>query len=104
MIIAWIKLRQRTLGPILDANGWAINSRVKISVPFGTRLTSRAFIPPGSGRTLQDPYEPPATARRVVILLVLVVVLTAFAIRVHATYFNADRYVWQPAPITAQTP
>jgi len=103
MIIAWIKLRQRTLGPILDANGWAINGRVKISVPFGTRLTSRAVIPRGSSRTLQDPYEPPATARRIVLLLVLIVVLTASAIRVHATYFNAGRYFWQPAPITAPT-
>ncbi|HEY0253499.1 MAG TPA: hypothetical protein VGC41_18320, partial [Kofleriaceae bacterium] len=25
MILAWLKLRRRNLGPILDANGWAIN-------------------------------------------------------------------------------
>jgi len=25
MLLAWLKLRQRTLGPVLEANGWAIN-------------------------------------------------------------------------------
>src|SRR6185503_3005386 len=31
MLIAWLKLRQRNLGPILDANGWAVNGRVKMN-------------------------------------------------------------------------
>ena len=26
MLIAWLKLRQRNIGPILDANGWAVNA------------------------------------------------------------------------------
>ena len=30
MMIAWLKLRQRSLGPILDASGWAINGRMRI--------------------------------------------------------------------------
>ncbi len=29
MIIAWLKLRQRNLGPLLDANGWAVNSKAR---------------------------------------------------------------------------
>lgn len=37
MIIAWLKLRKRNLGPILDANGWAVNAKAKLNVPFGTR-------------------------------------------------------------------
>jgi hypothetical protein len=48
MFIAWLKLRQRNLGPILDANGWAINGRVKMNVPFGGSLTSVAKLPPGA--------------------------------------------------------
>jgi hypothetical protein len=32
MLIAWLKLRKRNLGPILDANGWAVNARAKITV------------------------------------------------------------------------
>ena len=76
MIIAWLKLRQRTLGPILDANGWAINGRVKINVPLGTELTGRAAIPPGSVRSLVDPFEDKEAKRRkrlTVWLLVLLV-------------------------------
>ena len=36
VILAYIKLRKRNLGPILDANGWAINAKARINVPFGT--------------------------------------------------------------------
>ena len=56
MVIAWLKLRQRNLGPILDANGWAVNTRAKINIPFGGTLTSVAKLPPGSSRDLRDPY------------------------------------------------
>jgi len=56
MIIAWLKLRQRNLGPILDANGWAVNGRVKINIPFGGSLTQLARLPEGSTRSLRDPY------------------------------------------------
>jgi hypothetical protein len=56
MMIAWLKLRQRNMGPILDANGWAINSMVKINVPFGGSLTKLAVLPHGSSRALDDPY------------------------------------------------
>jgi hypothetical protein len=56
MIIAALKLRKRNLGPILDANGWAINSRARINVPFGASLTHIAVLPPGSKRDLVDPF------------------------------------------------
>ncbi len=56
VLIAWLKLRQRNMGPILDANGWAINGRVMINVPFGGALTSVAALPPGASRALADPY------------------------------------------------
>src|SRR5205085_11667616 len=50
MLLAWLKLRQRNLGPILDANGWAVNGRARINVPFGTALTLLAKQPEGSKR------------------------------------------------------
>jgi len=56
MILAFIKLRRRNLGPLLDANGWAINALTKINVPFGTVLTDRPQIPEGAVRNLSDPY------------------------------------------------
>lgn len=56
MIIAWFKLRQRNLGPILDANGWAINARAKLNIPFGASLTALARLPEGSRQQLTDPF------------------------------------------------
>ncbi|MBX3246291.1 MAG: hypothetical protein KF901_03835 [Myxococcales bacterium] len=56
MAIAWLKLRQRNLGPLLDANGWAVNTLAKVNVPFGEALTSVAEIPKGSKRDLHDPF------------------------------------------------
>ncbi len=48
MAIAWLKLRKRNLGPILDANGWAVNAKAKMNVPFGGALTGVAALPPGA--------------------------------------------------------
>jgi hypothetical protein len=56
MILAWFKLKKRNLGPILDANGWAINARARINIPFGTSLTKLAHLPSGSHRSLTDPF------------------------------------------------
>ncbi|MGC4094229.1 MAG: hypothetical protein QM756_41235 [Polyangiaceae bacterium] len=56
MVLAYIKLRKRNLGPILDANGWAVNAHARINVPFGTTLTSVAKLPAGSRREAIDRY------------------------------------------------
>ena len=56
VFIAWLKLRKRNLGLLLDANGWAINTRAKISVPLGKSLTQLATLPPGAHRDLFDPF------------------------------------------------
>ena len=56
MVLAWFKLRSRNLGPILDANGWAVNARARINIPFGTSLTQLAELPEGAERALTDPY------------------------------------------------
>jgi hypothetical protein len=45
MLLAWLKLRKRNLGPVLNANGWAINSRVLVNTTFGATLTSMAQYP-----------------------------------------------------------
>jgi hypothetical protein len=56
VVIAWLKLHKRNLGPILDANGWAVNAKAKMNVPFGASLTQIATLPPGSQRDLVDPF------------------------------------------------
>ena len=72
MILAYMKLRKRNLGPILDANGWAVNSRAKINVPFGKSLTQVAVLPPGSQRDLVDPFaEKPSPWPKIILVLVI---------------------------------
>lgn len=56
VIMAWFKLKHRNLAPILDANGWAINARALINIPFGTSLTGLANLPEGAHLSLVDPF------------------------------------------------
>jgi hypothetical protein len=56
MAIAWLKLRKRNLGPILDANGWAVNAKARMNVPFGGALTGVAALPPGATFGAADEY------------------------------------------------
>jgi hypothetical protein len=56
VLLAHLKLRQRNLAPLLDANGWAVNAQAKISIPFGATLTSTAQLPKGAARSLRDPF------------------------------------------------
>ncbi len=53
MFIAWTKLRKRNIGPILNANGWAVNAQARINTRFGSTLTSLAKYPKV---TVPDPY------------------------------------------------
>ena len=53
--IAWRKLRRRNLGPVLNANGWAVNSKALVNILFGKTLTSLAKYPVVKGK---DPYRP----------------------------------------------
>lgn len=111
VIIAFLKLRQRTLGPILDANGWAINGRVKINIPFGTALTARAILPPGSVRSLEDPYEDKEAAarRRRTIMIIVLVVAAYLALCRYQPYANDHWQSWnwkpwqKPVPVVAAT-
>jgi hypothetical protein len=75
MLLAWLKLRRRNLGPILDANGWAINSRARINVAFGAAMTELAQIPSGSKRSLSDPFADKTPPWRVYIALTTLLVL-----------------------------
>jgi len=57
MIIAWLKLRKRNLAPLLDANGWAINTRTTVNIPFGKTLTQLAVLPKNSSINYNDPFK-----------------------------------------------
>jgi hypothetical protein len=104
MAIAWLKLRQRTVGPILEGNGWAVNGRVKINIPFGTKLTEVAHLPPGARRSLEDPYEDKEAKRRRRLFWLILLVALAVGIRAHNVYFNDGYYFWQKKPAPAVEP
>lgn len=53
--LAWLKLRKRTLGPVLEASGWAVNGQLPINLMLGRELTSEAVLPSNATRTRQDP-------------------------------------------------
>ena len=73
VIIAWLKLRKRNIGPILDANGWAVNAQARMNVPFGASLTKVATLPPGSQRDLMDPYADKKSPWPIAIVLVILI-------------------------------
>jgi hypothetical protein len=77
MLIAWLKLRQRNVGPILDANGWSVNALAKINIPFGTALTKVAALPRGSQRQMRDPFAPKRPAYGLYVTLLLLAALGA---------------------------
>lgn len=56
MVMTYFKLRKRNLAPILDANGWAVNTRAIVNIPFGKTLTALARLPEGSQSSLLDPF------------------------------------------------
>jgi hypothetical protein len=79
MAIAWLKLRKRNLGPILDANGWAVNAKAKMNVPFGGALTGVAALPPGSTFSAADEYaEKPSVWPKLLLFAFVVWFVWAF--------------------------
>jgi len=72
MFVAWLKLRQRNLGPILDANGWAVNGRVKITTLFAAALTDLPALPKDSERALRDPFAEQHRPWRLYLFLLVV--------------------------------
>ena len=73
MLLAWLKLRQRNLAPILDASGWAVNARARLNVPFGGSLTEIAQRPPGSTYDARDPYAEKRTPWKLYLFLIVLI-------------------------------
>jgi len=69
--LAWLKLRKRTLGPVLEASGWAVNGQLPINLMLGRALTSEAALPCNSTRTRQDPLKQKSKTGKLIMALVL---------------------------------
>ena len=74
MFIAWRKLRKRDLGPVLNANGWAINAKSLVRVKFGKTLTSLAKFPK---LTAVDPEARAKRTRRWILSILALVIIAA---------------------------
>jgi len=89
MAIAWLKLRKRNLGPILDANGWAVNAKARMNVPFGGALTGVATLPPGSTFGATDAYaEKPAVWPKLLVATFVLWFIWAFLNDSQGRLFN----------------
>ena len=86
MLLAWLKLRKRNLGPLLNANGWAINSMVKINTTFGATLTSRAQYPKVVGK---DPFADKKMPLWKKLLIWLVILAALFVVG-----FKLTQHYW----------
>jgi hypothetical protein len=96
MAVAWLKLRKRNLGPILDANGWAVNAMARVNVPLGGSLTRLAALPPGSKRELADPF---AEKRRPWKFYIAVIVVLGLALSYYMGW--VDEYLPESAKSTS---
>lgn len=77
-IMAWLKLRKRNLGPVLNANGWAINSSLLVNILFGNTLTSVAKYPIVKGG---DPFKKKTPLwKKILGWLVAIVIVAAAAL------------------------
>ncbi len=103
VIMAYLKLRRRNLGPILDANGWAVNARAKMNVPFGGALTAVAALPAGSQRDLVDPFaEKKSPWPKVILVIVLLVVAYLALNKLGYVYSWSDGRIGQPKPAVSE--
>jgi hypothetical protein len=76
MFIAWTKLRQRNIAPILDASGWAVNGNVRINIKLGSVLSHSAVRPKNSTLDLKDPFaQKRFPVKRVILLLILIALI-----------------------------
>lgn len=96
MLISWLKLRQRNLGPILDANGWAVNALTKVNVPLGRSLTALPRLPVGAERSLVDPYAPKQSIWLPLLLALLLLAGAGYGLY-HYNYLNQWTHGWIPA-------
>lgn len=87
MILAWLKLRKRNLAPVLDANGWAINAKATINIPFGNTLTHLAMLPKNSKQNFRDPFTKKKNPW-IPVIIILVIILAAVYLLWHFGFLD----------------
>lgn len=86
IFLAWLKLRNRNLGPVLNASGWAINSKILVNARFGATLTDMARYPK---IMVNDPYAVKTMPKWLRwTLFILVAMIAIFLILYFSNYFD----------------
>lgn len=68
MIMAAIKLRRRNLAPLLNANGWVVNTTAIVNIVFGATLTDEVKFPL---IRLKDPFAKKGLDTWKIVLIIL---------------------------------
>ena len=104
VLLAWLKLRQRTLGPLLEASGWAINGRVALGYGAAKQLCSLAVMPPNAKRSDLDPIMRMKRLRRSVFWIAVAVgALGTLGVLV-AKEYRAQKAAGNLPAVTASAP
>lgn len=77
MMLAAMKLRKRSIGPILEANGWAINALTRVNIPLGTSLTKTASLPKNAKLMAVDPFAEKNTGKRILLVVLFLLLICA---------------------------
>lgn len=115
-ILAWLKLRKRNLAIVLEASGWALNDRLKLTRGLGRLFTRRRSRPKGSklevidevGRVLRlrrqhNPDEMPESPNAKVWLgFLLLLILLALSSQPVRTWCWSKIAPAKPEPAAAQ--
>ncbi len=88
MLMAALRLKHRTLGPILDATGWAVNAQIKINMPLARFLTQRRSLPPGSTLNRIDVFS--GKGRRAWIVTIVVLLIAA-----GTAFYTHEQDLWE---------
>ncbi len=76
VFLAWLKLRKRTLAPLLEASGWAVNNKLPVNLKLGNALTDCAVMPDNTERQSMDLFQDEESHfLRNTLLLILAVIL-----------------------------
>ncbi|MDL2291200.1 hypothetical protein LJC09_03765 [Desulfovibrio sp. OttesenSCG-928-F20] len=90
-VMAWLKLRKRNLGPLLEASGWAVNNKLPINLLLGGALTTKAVLPPNAVRSFRDPLR--KTAKWPFVLALVLALLLAGGVWLWQNHDVKD-FIW----------
>ena len=94
MILAYLKLRQRNIAPVLDASGWAINGNTKISTILGRSLTHLPAHPPRAFLAAKDPFASKKFPWKRIIFAVVIIAIIVGALALIMKNPNGISGVW----------